>query len=84
MVSGPIAIIPVPTRYLMKPKDAALFLGCDTGTLKELPIRCKDRGGRRVYLVEDLKAYADALPEWKNGVRESPSSLSQRNERTED
>lgn len=47
---------------LMPAPQAAHYLGVSPSTLRQLPIRRRALGAKRVYDKADLDAYADALP----------------------
>lgn len=47
---------------LMPTVQAAHFLGMSESKLKALPIPRRIDGGNRLYHINDLIAYADALP----------------------
>lgn len=61
----------VPPR-LLSVVDAANYLAISRTTLLGLPIRRRILGGRKLYDVHDLDAYASSLPvEGEDGGRET-------------
>jgi hypothetical protein len=77
-VARPVALIPVPAQRLFKMQAAAKHVGVHTQTLRKLTdegkIRAKNRDGKRVYLLEDLNAYIESLPEWYDQAGERPEA----------
>lgn len=54
---------------------AAAYIGVGQTKLRELGIRRKELGGKRLYDVNDLDAFADALPyEGEDAEGESENS----------
>lgn len=82
MFGKQVALIQVPNQRLFSLRAAAQYLGVDPDTLRkdtELGlIPARDYHGRRTYLLEDLEALIDALPEWENRPR--PRAVSGRGE----
>ena len=68
MFNGPIAIVQVPAKFMMKVDDAAEFLSMDKGKLREKAdlgeIPCKREGRERKFLLSALIKYAENLVDW--------------------
>ena len=82
MIGRPVAIIQVPTKRGYSVRDAAEYLGKSLNTIRKMAdlgiLKCKsepDSGGRlhRIFFIEDLNAYLDALEDWcDSGPGEEP------------
>jgi len=78
MVSKTIALIQVPNQRLFGTKAAAQYLGVHPDTLRRKYadsgwIKARRLGGRRVFLLEDLNAFIDALPDYQSYDYTAPS-----------
>ena len=60
---------------LMPAVQAAHFLGVSESKLRTLPIPRRVHGGKRAYHINDLIAYADALPIEGEAEKNSCDSL---------
>ena len=65
-----MALIQVPNQRLFSTKAAAQSLGVHPDTLRTYAdlgrIRARKLGRRRVFTLEDLDAFIDALPEYQS------------------
>lgn len=70
------------TPRLLSAPRAAAYLGVSATTLRGLPIPRRQLGGRRLYDIRDLDAYADDLPYIdpvpEDGRRESEGACADR------
>jgi len=70
MIGKPIALIQVPNQRLFSTKAAAQYLGVHPDTLRKYAdlgrIRVRRLERRRVFILEDLNAFIDALPEYQS------------------
>ncbi len=70
MISKPIALIQVPNQRLFSTKAAALYLGMHPDTLRKYAdlgrIKPRKLERRRVFTLEDLNSFIDALPEYQS------------------
>ena len=70
MTGKPIALIQVPNQRLFSTKAAAQYLGVHTDTVRKYAdlgwIRARKLERRRVFALEDLNAFIDALPEYQS------------------
>ncbi len=70
MIGKPIALIQVPNQRLFGTKAAAQYLGVHPDTLRKYAdlgrIRVRRLDRRRVFALEDLNAFIDALPEYQS------------------
>ncbi len=70
MIGKPIALIQVPNQRLFSTKAAAQYLGVHTDTVRKYAdlgrIRARKLERRRVFALEDLNAFIDALPEYQS------------------
>ena len=65
-----IDLIQVPNQRLFSTKAAAQYLGVHTDTVRKYAdlgrIRARKLERRRVFALEDLNAFIDALPEYQS------------------
>ncbi len=70
MIGKPIALIQVPNQRLFSTKAAAQYLGVHPDTLRKYAdlgrIRARRLERRRVFALEDLDTFIDALPEYQS------------------
>ena len=70
MISKPIALIQVPNQRLFSTKAAAQYLGIHEDTLRKYAdlrrIKPRKLERRRVFTLEDLNSFIDALPEYQS------------------
>ncbi len=70
MIGKPIALIQVPNQRLFGTKAAAQYLGVHPDTLRKYAdlgwIKPRRLENRRVFALEDLNAFIDALPEYQS------------------
>jgi len=70
MIGKPIALIQVPNQRLFSTKAAAQYLGVHPDTVRKYAdlgrIRARKLERRRVFALEDLNAFIDALPEYQS------------------
>jgi len=70
MIGKPIALIQVPNQRLFGTKAAAQYLGVHPDTIRKYAdlgrIRVRRLERRRVFTLEDLNAFIDALPEYQS------------------
>ena len=70
MIGKPIALIQVPNQRLFSTKAAAQYLGVHPDTVRKYAdlgrIRARRLERRRVFALEDLDAFIDALPEYQS------------------
>jgi len=68
----------VPAQRGFKMRAAAQYVGIHPQTLRKLTdegkIRARNMEGKRVYLLEDLNAYMERLPQWYYGDGEGPEA----------
>ena len=76
MNSKLVALIQVPNQRVFKVKAAALYLGVHPQTLREMTdlgeVTARWMRNRRAYLLEDLDAYIESLPEYNPGSGGNP------------
>ncbi len=69
MIGKPIALIQVPNQRLFSTKAAAQYLGVHPDTMRKYAdlgsIRARKLERRRVFALEDLDTFIDALPEYQ-------------------
>jgi len=67
-----VQIVEVPEQAAFRVSDAARYLGISPNTLRKrsdlglIPAR-RDRNGERIFLLRDLEAYLESLPEYRGG-----------------
>jgi len=70
MIGKPIALIQVPNQRLFSTKAAAQYLGVHPDTVRKYAdlgrIGARKLERRRVFALEDLNAFIDALPEYQS------------------
>ena len=70
MIGKPIALIQVPNQRLFGMKAAAQYLGVHPDTLRKYAdlgwIKARRLENRRVFTLEDLNAFIDALPDYQS------------------
>ncbi len=70
MIGKPIALIQIPNQRLFSTKAAAQYLGVHPDTMRKYAdldwIRARKLERRRVFALEDLNAFIDALPEYQS------------------
>ncbi len=70
MVGRTVALIQIPNQRLFGTKAAALYLGVHPDTVRKYAdlgwIRARKLERRRVFTLEDLDAFIDALPEYQS------------------
>ena len=70
MIGKPIALIQVPNQRLFSTRAAAQYLGICEDTLRTYAdlgdILARRLGRRRVFTLEDLDAFIEALPEYRS------------------
>ncbi len=70
MISKPMALIQVPNQRLFSTKAAAQYLGVHPDTMRKYAdlgsIRARRLEKRRVFALEDLDTFIDALPEYQS------------------
>ncbi len=70
MISKPMALIQVPNQRLFSTKSAAQYLGVHPDTVRKYAdlgsIRARRLEKRRVFALEDLDTFIDALPEYQS------------------
>jgi excisionase family DNA binding protein len=80
-----VMVMQIPAQRGFKMKAAARYLGIHPQTLRkytdEGKIRARNMHGDRVYLLEDLNAYIECLPEWYYGAGERPEASNGDNDR---
>jgi DNA-binding transcriptional MerR regulator len=65
-----VRIIEVPTQAAFRVSDAARYIGISPNTLRKrsdlglIPAR-RDENGERIYLLRDLDAYLESLPDYR-------------------
>jgi hypothetical protein len=75
---NPVHIYEIPSRAAFKVSEAARYLGISPNTLRkrndlgQIPAR-RDENGERIFLLRDLDAYLDSLPEYSR--RDKPVSV---------
>ena len=76
MIGKPIALIQVPNQRVFAPKAAARYLDVHVQTLKKMTdegqIGAKWMRNRKVYLLEELDRYIEALPDYNPVHGENP------------
>ncbi len=69
MFGKTVALIQVPNQRLFSTKAAAQYLGVHTDTVRKYAdlgrIRARKLERRRVFTLEDLDAFINALPEYR-------------------
>jgi len=70
MIGKTVALIQVPNQRLFSTKAAAQYLGVHPDTMRKYAdlgsIRARRLEKRRVFALEDLDAFIDALPEYQS------------------
>jgi len=70
VIGQPVALIRVPNQRLFGTKAAAKYLGVHPDTLRKYAdlgwIKARRLERRRVFALEDLDAFIDALPEYQS------------------
>ncbi len=70
MIGKTVALIQVPNQRLFSTKAAAQYLGVHPDTMRKYAdlgsIRARRLERRRVFALEDLNAFIDALPEYQS------------------
>jgi len=70
MIGTPVALFQVPNQRLFSTKAAAQYLGVHPDTMRKYAdlgsIRARRLEKRRVFALEDLNAFIDALPEYQS------------------
>ncbi len=70
MIGKTVALIQVPNQRLFSTKAAAQYLGVHPDTMRKYAdlgsIRARRLEKRRVFALEDLNAFIDALPEYQS------------------
>ncbi len=70
MIGKTVALIQVPNQRLFSTKAAAQYLGVHTDTVRKYAdlgrIRARKLERRRVFALEDLDTFIDALPEYQS------------------
>ncbi len=70
MISKPLELIQVPNQRLFSTKAAAQYLGVHPDTVRKYAdlgwIRPRKLERRRVFALEDLDAFINALPEYQS------------------
>ncbi len=70
MVGKTVALIQVPNQRLFSTKAVAQYLGVHSDTVRKYAdlgwIRARKLDRRRVFTLEDLDAFIDALPEYQS------------------
>ncbi len=70
MLGKTVALILVPNQRLFSTKAAAQYLGVHTDTVRKYAdlgrIRVRKLERRRVFALEDLDAFIDALPDYQS------------------
>jgi len=70
MVGKAVALIQIPNQRLFGTKAAAQYLGVHPDTMRKYAnlgwIRARKLERRRVFTLEDLDAFIDALPEYQS------------------
>ena len=70
MITKPISLIQVPNQRLFGTKAAAQYLGVHPDTLRKYAdlewIKARKLERRRVFSLEDLNAFINALPEYQS------------------
>ncbi len=69
MIGKAVALIQIPNQRLFSTKDAAQYLGVHPDTVRKYAdlgrIRARKLERRRVFALEDLDAFINALPEYQ-------------------
>ena len=65
-----VQIFEVPGQAAFRVRDAARYLGISPNTLRKrsdlgLIRACRDMNGERVFLLRDLDAYLESLPDYR-------------------
>lgn len=73
MIGKPVALIQIPNQRLFGIRPAARYLGVCVDTLRRYSgqgwIPAYELEGRRVFRLEDLDAFVEALPEYVSSAR---------------
>jgi hypothetical protein len=74
-----VQIVEVPEQVAFRVRDAARYLGISPNTLRKRSdlglIRARrDENGERIFLLEDLNAYLESLPDYRRRDKPVPVS----------